>query len=49
MENSFIEKLKEKFGIKEFYEPQEEAIKKIMGGKNVVISMPTASGKTIIA
>ncbi len=49
MEDPLIRELKEKFGISQFYEPQEKAIEKILNGKNVVVSMPTASGKTIIA
>ncbi|MGC8647059.1 MAG: DEAD/DEAH box helicase [Thermoplasmata archaeon] len=44
-----IEELKKLMGIVKLYPPQEEAIEKIMTGKNVVISMPTASGKTFIA
>ncbi|MGC8610007.1 MAG: DEAD/DEAH box helicase [Thermoplasmata archaeon] len=44
-----IDELKNILGIQKLYPPQEEAIKKIMDGKNVVISMPTASGKTFIA
>ncbi len=39
----------DKMGIDRLYEPQEEAINKIFQGKSVVVSMPTASGKTLIA
>jgi len=35
-------------GIRELYPPQEEAIEKIFSGKNLVVAIPTASGKTLI-
>lgn len=38
-------------GLKEFYPPQEDALKKglLFGDKSFIISAPTASGKTLIA
>jgi len=37
-------------GITELFPPQEEAVKKgVLKGRNVVISAPTASGKTLVA
>ena len=36
-------------GIRMLYPPQEEAIKEIFKGKSLVVSVPTASGKTLIA
>jgi len=37
-------------GVKEFFPPQEEAIKKgVLEDKSLLLSMPTASGKTFIA
>ena len=40
----------DKKGIKELYPPQEECIKKgLLDGKNLLISIPTASGKTLVA
>ncbi len=37
-------------GIKKLYPPQEEAVKKgLLDGKNLVLSMPTAGGKTLVA
>ncbi len=35
-------------GIGELYPPQEEAIKHVFQGKNVVMAVPTASGKTLV-
>ncbi len=39
----------EEEGIRYLYPPQEAAIKKIFEGRNLVVSIPTASGKTLIA
>lgn len=39
-----------KHGIMELFEPQEEALKTgILDGKNLVLAVPTSSGKTLIA
>ncbi len=43
--NSLLGKLK----ISELYEPQKLGMEIIFSGKNAVISMPTASGKTLLA
>lgn len=49
IDESFIQKLKEN-GINHLYPHQQEAIKKgLMKGQNLVIAVPTASGKTLIA
>jgi helicase len=39
----------EAHGIKDLYPPQKEAWKAIQGGKNTVVAIPTASGKSLVA
>ena len=46
--NSEWLKVFEDEGIRCLYPPQEEAIKKLFSGKNLVVAIPTASGKTLI-
>ncbi len=49
IEDFYIQKLKE-MGISQLYPPQEEAVKKgVLKGKNLVLSVPTAAGKTLVA
>ncbi len=43
-----VRKLKED-GIEELYPPQEQAIGPALGGKNLVLAIPTASGKSLVA
>lgn len=43
-----VEVLKEN-GVKELFPPQKEALSLIMSEKNVLLCMPTASGKTLLA
>jgi len=44
-----VKKLKEQ-GITELFPPQKEAVQKgILNGKNMVLAIPTASGKTLVA
>ena len=37
------------WGITELYPPQKEALEPVLNGKNTLISIPTASGKSLIA
>lgn len=39
----------EAHGIKDLYPPQKEAWKAIQGGRNTVVAIPTASGKSLVA
>ncbi|MGQ9587463.1 MAG: DEAD/DEAH box helicase [Thermoplasmata archaeon] len=43
-----IRKLKEE-GIEELYPPQEMAVAPALEGKNLILAMPTASGKSLVA
>ena len=43
-----VDKLKEE-GIEELYPPQEKAIGPALEGKNLVLAVPTASGKSLVA
>src|SRR3972149_6461738 len=48
--NEFIQKLKSKKKISELCPPQAEIVKKkILKERNLIISLPTAAGKTLIA
>ncbi len=44
-----IQRRLDELGFHDLYPPQEEAITKGITGQNLVVSIPTASGKTIIA
>ena len=46
----FVEKLKSEEKISDLYPPQADIIRKnLLKEKNLVVSMPTAGGKTLIA
>ncbi len=44
-----IKEILERQGITELYPPQEQAIPPALEGKNLVMAVPTASGKTLVA
>ncbi len=47
---SFVEILSEKLGINQLYPTQVEAIKSgVLDGRDIILSAPTASGKTLVA
>ncbi len=48
LDKSIIDILKD-HGINKLYPPQEEALPAVFDGKNVVMSVPTASGKSLVA
>ena len=48
MDPRIVDKLREE-GIEELYPPQAEAIKPALSGRNLVLAIPTASGKSLVA
>ena len=44
-----IVELLRKDGIEELYPPQAEAIGPALAGKNLILAIPTASGKSLVA
>ncbi len=36
-------------GVEELFPPQAEAVEKVFSDKNLLLAMPTASGKTLLA
>ena len=48
LKQEIVEILK-KHGIKKLYPPQKKAIVHVLAGKNTILSVPTASGKSLIA
>ena len=41
--------LREKWGIEELFPPQAEALPHALSGRNVMLTIPTASGKSLVA
>src|SRR5512136_266408 len=48
LDDRIVKKLRQE-GIESLYPPQEKAIGHALDGKNVVLAMPTASGKSLVA
>ena len=46
---NLIDLLKNKWGIKELYPPQKKALPAALSGKNIMLTIPTASGKSLVA
>lgn len=47
--SSLVMKLREKWNIKELFPPQAEALPHSLNGENIMLTIPTASGKSLIA
>ncbi|MBI87999.1 MAG: hypothetical protein CMB67_03090 [Euryarchaeota archaeon] len=41
--------LREKWGVKELFQPQAEALPHSLAGRNIMLAIPTASGKSLVA
>ena len=48
LDDRIVTKLRQE-GIETLYPPQEEAIEHALGGRNLVLAIPTASGKSLVA
>mgnify|MGYP005621865129 CR=1 FL=1 len=46
---NLVDLLKNKWGIKELYPPQKKALPAALSGKNIMLTIPTASGKSLVA
>ena len=49
LSSDLIKFLKKNWGIKELYPPQQEALPSALSGKNIMLTIPTASGKSLVA
>ena len=49
LEKKIVSFLKKKWGIEELFPPQSEALPYSLKGDNVMLTIPTASGKSLIA
>lgn len=46
---NLVDLLTNKWGIKELYPPQQKALPAALSGKNIMLTIPTASGKSLVA
>ena len=49
LSSDIVKFLREKWGIEELYPPQQEALPHALDGKNLMLTIPTASGKSLVA
>ena len=49
LSSDIVKFLGNKWGIKELYPPQQEALPLALNGKNLMLTIPTASGKSLVA
>ena len=49
LEKKLISFLKKEWGIKELFPPQSKALPYSLEGSNIMLTIPTASGKSLIA
>ena len=49
LSSDLVKLLREKWKINELYPPQQEALPHALDGKNIMLTIPTASGKSLVA
>ena len=49
LSQDLVDLLTNKWGIKELYPPQQKALPAALSGKNIMLTIPTASGKSLVA
>ncbi|MEO2208789.1 MAG: DEAD/DEAH box helicase, partial [Candidatus Poseidoniia archaeon] len=49
LDERIVSSLREDWGIEELFPPQAEALPYALAGRNVMMTIPTASGKSLVA
>ena len=49
LDDRLVEMLRDQWGIEELFPPQAEALPTALSGRNVMLTIPTASGKSLVA
>ena len=49
LDQRLIEFLRSEWGIEELFPPQQEALPYSLSGRNLMLTIPTASGKSLVA
>lgn len=49
LDDRLVEMLRDQWGIEELFPPQAEALPPALSGRNVMLTIPTASGKSLVA